>query len=105
MTNPEIPLPTRRVRDRRARDPVPAPEGTTDEPRAVPQWVVFIEQLIISFGLYVFSIGPMYWFWFGAKYVNGPFLIAALYEPLWQLAGICPPFGAWLNWYVRLWIL
>lgn len=62
------------------------------------------EQMIILFGLYVFSIGPMYWIWLGAKYVDGSYYIAALYEPLWILCGIVPFFGDWVNWYVRLWI-
>ena len=64
---------------------------------------VFVEQLIICFGLYVSSIGPMYWVWFDAKYVTGPWIIAAFYEPLWRLAAI-PWIGNAINWYVSWWI-
>lgn len=76
----------------------PIPPGRWEHVEAV------IEQLLILFALYVLSIGPMYWRWFSAKYVNGPALLAAFYEPLWILAGWCPPLGAWINWYVRFWV-
>ncbi len=62
------------------------------------------EQMVILFGLYVLSIGPMYWTWIAAKHVDGSYYIAAFYEPLWFLAGLVPPLGEWLNWYVCLWI-
>ncbi len=62
------------------------------------------EQMVIVFGLYVLSIGPMYWTWIEAKHVDGSHLIAAFYEPLWKLAGWIPPLGEWVNWYVCLWI-
>lgn len=71
-------------------------------------WKAYIiastEQMIILLGIYIFSIGPMYWTWVDAKQVNGSYYIAAMYEPLWILGGLIPPFGEWLNWYVRLWI-
>jgi len=64
----------------------------------------FVARLIIALGIYVASIGPMYWTWLQAKYLNGSWFIAALYEPLWIAAGLIPPLGHWLNWYVSLWI-
>jgi len=62
------------------------------------------EQLIILFGLYVLSIGPMYWIWIEAKYVDGSYIVAAFYEPLWRLCGLIPFLGDWVNWYVSFWI-
>ena len=62
------------------------------------------EQMVILIGVYLFSIGPMYWIWLGAKYVDGNYYVAALYEPLWRLCGAIPFLGDWVNWYVRLWI-
>lgn len=62
------------------------------------------EQMVILVGIYIFSIGPMYWKWLEAKQVDGVHMVAVLYEPLWRLAGLIPAFGEWLNWYVRLWI-
>lgn len=85
--------------------PVGPPEPA-DRPTGV--WVrleALAERLFILFSLYVLSIGPLYWQWYGAKYVSGPPLLAAFYEPLWILAGWCPPLGEWINWYVRLWVL
>jgi hypothetical protein len=55
--------------------------------------------------LYVLSIGPMYWQWVSAKYVDGPPLLAAFYEPLWLVANRYEWLGDLLNWYVRWWIL
>lgn len=66
--------------------------------------VVSLEQMIILVGFYILSIGPMYWSWVGAKQVDGSYYIAAIYEPLWFLAGVFPDLGEWLNWYVRFWI-
>lgn len=83
-------------------------QKTTPDEDADAGWTGYIiastEQLIILIGLYVFSIGPMYWRWLGSKQVDGSYFIAVMYEPLWIVAGILPPFGEWLNWYVRLWI-
>lgn len=66
--------------------------------------IAVVEEVFIAFSLYVLSIGPLYWKWYSAKYVEGAALLAAFYEPLWFLAGWIPGFGEWLNWYVRLWI-
>lgn len=57
----------------------------------------------LLFGLYVLSIGPLYWRWYSAKFVNGSQYVAAFYEPLWALAHAVPWFGDWLDFYVQLW--
>ncbi len=62
-------------------------------------------QLVITWVVYVLSIGPLYWQWFQGKYVSGPTIVAAFYEPLWLLCGWIPPLGRFVNWYVRFWIL
>jgi hypothetical protein len=67
--------------------------------------IATLERLAILFALYVLSIGPMYWTWVGAKYLHGSYLVAVFYEPLWQLAGLIPPLGEWINWYVKWWNL
>jgi hypothetical protein len=64
----------------------------------------FLSRLIIALAIYVASIGPMYWPWYQAKFLNGWWIIAALYEPLFIVAGWIPPLGRWLNWYICLWI-
>lgn len=68
-------------------------------------WRSTILQILITWTVYVLSIGPLYWKWFEGKHVSGPNLVAAFYEPLYQLAGIFPPLGEFLNWYIALWIL
>lgn len=62
-------------------------------------------QMAITLVVYVLSIGPLYWQWYAGKYVSGPTVIAAFYEPLWILCGWFPPLGRLVNWYVSLWIL
>ena len=60
-------------------------------------------RMIVLFGFYVLSIGPMYWQWYSAKFVNGSPYVAAFYEPLWALSHWVPWFGEWLDFYVQLW--
>ena len=62
-------------------------------------------QLVVFWVVYILSIGPLYWQWYMGKHVNGPTLIAALYEPLYQLCGLIPPLGWFVNWYVHFWIV
>lgn len=59
--------------------------------------------MLIMFGFYVLSIGPFYWRWYSAKFVNGSKYVAAFYEPLWALAHAIPWFGDWVDYYVQLW--
>lgn len=63
----------------------------------------FCQRWFILFSLYTLSIGPMFWTWYEAKYLDGSFWVAAFYEPLLILADLIPPFGDWLNWYIELW--
>lgn len=60
-------------------------------------------QLAACLVVYVLSIGPLYWQWYSSMYLNGPSFYAKLYYPLYLLAGLIPPFGEFLNWYVELW--
>ena len=73
-----------------------------------PSWgeylIVSVEQMIIVFGIYALSIGPMYWSYIEARDATGPKFIEFIYRPLWYLAGAFPPLADILNWYVRLWI-
>lgn len=62
------------------------------------------QRLFISFVLYVLSIGPLYWQWYRSQFVGGSRILSAFYLPLLKLAGWVPPFGAWLDWYINLWI-
>lgn len=64
----------------------------------------FLERLFIIVWLYVFSIGPMYWYWMSGFYGGDHQFVALFYEPLRQLGVAVPVFGDWLNWYVRWWI-
>ncbi len=80
------------------------PTAPAEKRKPVPHLIALIEQLIITFGVYVLSIGPMYWPWYNAKYVEGPLIIAAFYEPLWLLAGWVPAIGDALNWYCSFWV-
>ena len=86
----------------------PAAEASPKEEEATgglsDYFIASAEQMVILIGLYLFSIGPMYWIWLEAKYVDGNYYVAALYEPLWRLCGVFPFLGDWVNWYVRLWI-
>ena len=50
------------------------------------------------------SIGPLFWVWFGAVFVDGPKWIARVYQPLIILCDVIPPLGrlvnAWINWWI-----
>ena len=61
--------------------------------------------LILSFALYVLSAGPLYWTLFSAYYLDTAPLLKVLYLPLVLLCTIFPAFGAWVDWYVGLWVL
>lgn len=90
--------------------PVQPAAGTAEETDAEEQpaepnpLIDFVARVVIALAIYVASIGPMYWQWYQAKYLNGRWIVAALYEPLFIVAGWIPPLGRWLNWYICLWI-
>ena len=66
--------------------------------------------MTVLFGLYVLSIGPMYWYWYFGKFGNGSLIVAAFYEPLFLMANqddslnLSQAFGEWLNSYISLWV-
>ncbi|MEZ6067670.1 MAG: hypothetical protein R3B90_18610 [Planctomycetaceae bacterium] len=60
-------------------------------------------RMTVLFGLYVLSIGPMYWKWYSSKFVDDSPWIAAFYEPLWKLSHYVPWLGGWIDFYVTLW--
>ena len=47
-----------------------------------------ILQLAVFLVFYVLSIGPMYWYWYEAKYLGSSRMIIAFYEPLRQACRI-----------------
>lgn len=61
-------------------------------------------QVVIFLGLYVLSIGPMFWHWYDGRNMETNSPVAFFYEPLYLLAGWCEPFGEFMNWYVDLWV-
>lgn len=62
-------------------------------------------RLTIYWTLYTLSIGPMFWTWYEANYLDGPKWIAAFYFPLLVACDVIGPFGDFVNWYINLWIL
>ena len=91
--------------DRASVDPDVDSASDEDSSRPTRDDVIdFLSRLAIALAIYIGSIGPMYWKWHQSKFLNGPWIFAALYEPLYLVAGWIPPFGRWLNWYVSLWI-
>lgn len=64
----------------------------------------FAQRTFLLLGIYVLSIGPMYWKWYAAHYADGSETLARFYEPLVIMARLIPPFGRWMDWYVGLWI-
>ncbi|MDA1161591.1 MAG: hypothetical protein O3B13_00670 [Planctomycetota bacterium] len=53
--------------------------------------------------LYVFSIGPMFWYWYEAENMGGSPLVRVVYAPLRLLCAI-PQVQDWLNHYINWWI-
>ncbi|NOX54319.1 MAG: hypothetical protein GXP27_07725 [Planctomycetes bacterium] len=54
--------------------------------------------------VYVLSIGPMFWYWYEARYLDGPIWVVLLYEPL-RLATRFELFEKFINDYINWWIL
>jgi hypothetical protein len=82
----------------------PADAGPTDALSAVGHYLFGLTcRMLILFGFYVLSIGPMYWRWYSGKYGNGSAYIAAFYEPLWILCVKFPWLGDWVDSYVWIW--
>lgn len=74
---------------------------------------LYLRQLAIRIVIYLFAylaiaivtIGPCFWHWYEATYVNGPRWIAKFYAPLVWLCDHCPPLSRLVNLYVRWWVL
>ena len=60
--------------------------------------------LAIGFALYALSAGPIYWTLFEAYHFNTHPLLAILYLPLVWLSGHVGWLGAWMDWYLGLWV-
>jgi hypothetical protein len=89
-------------------EPAAASQPAEAEPRG--SFEVLVHYLLglacrmgVLFGLYVLSIGPMYWRWYSGKFGNGSEYVAAFYEPLWVLCIQFPMLGEWVDGYVWLW--
>jgi hypothetical protein len=97
----EQPSHDRTQEESRAPAPTPDAEGS----REFRGWLFgLIQRIFLLVGIYVLSIGPMYWHWYGGRFAGGSQLIAAFYEPIFVVATLVPWFGKWMDWYVGLWI-
>jgi hypothetical protein len=62
-------------------------------------------QLLVFLALYILSIGPMFWLWFGAYYADGEKIFYFLYFPLSWLCDQSEDFREYINMYINWWIL
>src|SRR4051812_47756806 len=58
--------------------------------RRVPRIARKLVLLLAMFGIYVLSIGPLYWKWYGARAGLASPIYIAVYRPLEILADIVP---------------
>ena len=79
-----------------------APPVESDEEKPRRRWPSVV-RAVVGLCLYVFSIGPMFWYWYEAENMGGNFLIRAFYMPLRLLCAI-PIVQDWLNQYINWWI-
>jgi hypothetical protein len=71
-------------------------------------WLGFFRDIVIYFMVYLvvsgITIGPFFWYWYGAVHADGSKWIARFYQPLAFLCEIYPPLGrlvnAWVNWWI-----
>jgi len=68
--------------------------------RLIRRLTILLAVLIV----YVLSIGPMFWYWYEARYLDGPIWVVLLYEPL-RLATRFELFEKFINDYINWWIL
>ena len=72
-------------------------------------WFGFFRDILIYFTVYLVvsgvTIGPFFWYWYGAVHADGSPWIARFYQPLAFLCEICPPLGRLINAWVNWWIL
>jgi hypothetical protein len=79
------------------------PEGYRFEPAQFFKWLPVY--LLVSFAVYVLSVGPMYWTIYEAYFLNADPYLARLYLPLVWLSGQSDLFAKWMEWYLGLWVL
>ena len=53
--------------------------------------------------IYILSIGPLYWYWYDAVYLNGHTSIALFYYPLSLACETFQPLDDWVGWYIEVW--
>jgi hypothetical protein len=75
--------------------------GSLKPPRITVRGVVL--RLALCWALYTLSIGPMYWTWFGAAYVNGSYWVHAFYSPLRYACEYVPYYGDLVEGYIWWW--
>ena len=88
--------------------------ATADSPRLPPlvRFRRYLQQLVIRVLIYlliylvvsIVTIGPCFWFWFEATYVNGPRWVAKFYAPLLWICDRFWPLSWFVNHYVNWWI-
>ena len=81
-------------------DPSPAPQRIAWGRRLRNLGV----RLAIYWAIYTLSIGPMFWWWYEATFLDGHRWIAAFYFPLLFACDRIDWFGDLVNWYINLWI-
>ena len=60
--------------------------------------------LLIYLVVSILTIGPCFWYWFEATYVNGPRWVAKFYAPLLWLCDHIWPLNWFVNHYINWWI-
>jgi len=72
-------------------------------------FIILVRKLLLQFSvflvLYVLSIGPMFWKWHAAIFMDGSKMIASFYYPLMRACDESETIRDIVNWYVDLWIL
>ncbi len=58
---------------------------------------------VVAWALYTLSIGPMFWTWFGARWVDGPEWVLAFYTPLQFVCEHVPYYGDLVENYIWWW--
>ena len=85
---------------------------TTSTHRPVPvhlRLLRYLLRLVINLAItlvwYVFSIGPMFWYWYEAHYMGGSAFIDKLYSPLVEACEKSEFIRDWVNHYINWWIV
>jgi len=89
---------------------------SNSKPKKLSRWtrirnsaLEFLKRLCVYLLIYLFasiiSIGPMFWVWYEAVYVNGSVLVAKFYAPLVWLCDHIPWLSELVNRYINWWIL